>query len=52
MLEEQGVFREGRSPIDQLFIVRQVGYIIKKNKRLLMVCYLAKACDRVDREFL
>ena len=38
VLEEQGAFWKGRSCVDQLFIVRQVGEkIIKKNKRMLMV---------------
>ena len=54
MLEEQGAFRRGRSCVDQLFTVRQLGEkIIEKNKRMLMVCvYLEKAYDRVDRELL
>ena len=37
--EEQGAFQKGRSCVDQLFIVRQVGEKInEKNKRMLMVC--------------
>ena len=39
VLEEQGAFRKGRSCVDQLFTVRQLGEkIIEKNKRMLMVC--------------
>ena len=54
VLEEQGAFRRGRSCVDQLFTVRQLGEkIIEKNKRMLMVCVdLEKAYDRVDRELL
>ena len=54
VLEEQGAFRRGRSCVDQLFTVRQLGEkIIEKNKRMLMVCMdLEKAYDRVDRELL
>jgi len=54
VLEEQGAFRRGRSCVDQLFIVRQLGEkIIEKNRRMLMVCVdLEKAYDRVDRELL
>ena len=54
VLEEQGAFRKGRSCVDQLFTVRQLGEkIIEKNKRMLMVCVdLEKAYDRVDRELL
>ena len=54
MLEEQGAFRRGRSCVDQLFTVRQLGEkIIEMNKRMLMVCVdLEKAYDRVDRELL
>ena len=54
VLEEQGAFRRGRSCVDRLFTVRQLGEkIIEKNKRMLMVCVdLAKAYDRVDRELL
>ena len=38
VLEEQGAFRKGRSCVDQLFTVRQLGEkIIKKNKRMLIV---------------
>ena len=47
------VARKGRSCVDQLFTVRQLGEIIEKNKRMLMVCVdLEKAYDRVDRELL
>ena len=54
VLEEQGAFRKGRSCVDQLFTVRQLGEkIIEKNKRMLMVCVdLEKAYDSVDRELL
>ena len=54
VLEEQWAFRKGRSCVDQLFTVRQLGEkIIQKNKRMLMVCVgLEKAYDRVDRELL
>ena len=54
MLEEQGAFRKGRSCVDQLFTVRQLGEkIIEKNKRMLIVYGdLEKAYDRVDRELL
>ena len=51
VLEEQGAFPKRSSCVDQLFIVRQLGEeIIKKNKRMLMVCIdLEKAYDRVER---
>ena len=54
VLEEQRAFRKGRSCVDQLFTVRQLGEkIIEKNKRILMVCVdLEKAYVRVDRELL
>ena len=53
-MEEQGSFQKGRSCVDQLFTVRQLGEkIIEKNTRMLMVyVYLEKAYDRVDRELL
>ena len=54
VLEEQGAFQRGRSCVDQLFTVRQLGEkIIEKNKRMLMVCVDVKeAYDRVDGELL
>ena len=54
VLEEQGAFRKGRSCVEQLFIVKQLGEkIIEKNKRMLIIfVHLEKAYDRVDRELL
>ena len=39
VLEEQDAFQKGRSGVDKLFTVRQLGEkILEENKRMLMVC--------------